>query len=181
MFDFDKIHSYLFPVDELEKLLAVVNSFLAHIKRASCLTARERILAAHPWVRRYFTIKQDKAMRVWRPPRDFLFLCSQYQWFRQVFAGSLLFFQVGRYYELFGDDALLARRLWRLKILPPRFKGIERAGVPLCMLRRFINRAVAAGLSVASVHETGYPLARLKERFPGELWTPMAGVMEVRL
>ena len=72
----------------------------------------------------------------------------------------------GPYFELYGKDAAWATETLGLTMLTPRFRDVRRVGIPARLLDTFVAKTVAAGRTVLTVAETGYPLYRLKERFP---------------
>ena len=160
------VTNFRFDPDILERLLATLNSYLAHLAKASSYNLLMGILAEHSWLFLYFRIADNKATRLWKPPRDFPRLAVQYNWFRQTWPEAMIFLQVGRYYELYGKDAMWANESLGLKILKPRFRGLPRVGIPARFVERYMKKAMAIGLPVLNVSETGYPLWRLKERFP---------------
>ncbi len=160
---------YHFPHDDLERLLAVLNSYLAHLAKASSHGLLMGLLEDHPWLFRYFKLAGDKVERAWMPPRDFPRLEDQYKWFRTTWPDAAIFFQVGPYFELYGRDAMWALQALHLSLQKPRFGGVARVGVPERLLQWHLERALAAGRPVLKVLETGYPLYRLKERLPSLL------------
>ena len=163
---------YRYDHDGLDNLLAVINSYLAHLKRASSLSLLMAIIEENPWLRNYFDIEDFKARRTWKPPRNFPRLSIQYGWFRWRFPDSIIFFRIGWYYELFGDDAMWAHQDAGLVLLKPRFDGLPRAGAPVSLVGRYMNKAIDAGFKFLKVAETGYKLFRIKERFPQEYFEP---------
>jgi len=152
--------------ERLEKLLAVLNSYLAHLEKASSVNVVREILEEHNWLFLYFRFDGFHARRTWKPPRDFSSLAAQYHWFRQTWPESVILFQVGCYVELFGRDAIWAQDRFGLTLLRPRFWNQHRVGVPASMTDRFAQRCANQGRDVLIVRETGYPLWTLRERFP---------------
>lgn len=163
---------YDYESARLEMLLATVNSYLAQFRRASSRSLLSRILARHRWIERYLSISDFKAARAWKPPRDFPCLRAQYYWFRRNWPEAVVFFQIGSYIELYGDDAGWAAGALGLHQIEPRFGKALRAGFPAGMAGRFVRLALEAGRPVLEVSETGYPLLRLRERHPRALWLP---------
>ena len=132
-----------------------------------------RLLAAlldeHPWLTAYFDIADCKAKRTWKPLSGFSRLADQHGWFRRGWPASVIFFQVGSYFELYGRDAVWASQTLGLKPQEPRFRRIPRVGVPARLVDQYADSVLAAGKTVLKVTETGYPLYRLKERLPAVL------------
>lgn len=83
-------------------------------------------------------------------------MLQQYLSYKQQHPESLLFFQVGDFYELFFEDAVTCARLLNLT-LTSRDKNdpdpVPMAGVPVASIESYVNRLVAQGLSVAIVSQ----------------------------
>jgi len=163
--------TYRFDYDALEKLLATLNSYLAHLAKASSHRLLAGLLDEHSWLSAYFDIDACKAARTWKPPRSFRRLADQWGWFRHTWPDAVILFQVGSYFELYGEDAAWAGETLGLKLLKPRFRKVLRAGMPARLVHEYTARALDASQPVLKVTETGYPLYRVKERFPERLWT----------
>lgn len=155
-----------FPPGDLEKLLATLNSYLAHMAKSSGRSLVSSILERHSWLDQYFEFTDRKARRNWKPPRDFQGIADQYGWFRNRWPEAVVFFQIGSHFELYGKDAALAELALGLRSIEPRFGNVRRVGVPLRLVSCKAETARNAGLGVLVVAETGYPLYRLKERLP---------------
>ena len=158
-----------FDHDVLERLLATLNSYLAHLAKADSHRLLARLLDEHPWLTQYFEIDDHKALRTWKPPRGFRRLVDQWSWFRHTWADAVLLFQVGGFFELYGKDATWAIQVLGLASQEPRFRRFPRAGVPARLAEQYAENVLAAGLPVVMVTETGYPLFRLKQRYPMRL------------
>jgi len=89
--DTSGITTYRFERDDLECLLAVLNSYLAHLAKASSYRLLSTILDGHSWIGRYFEIDDWQAKRAWKPPRDFNGLGDQYEWFRRNWPDAAIF------------------------------------------------------------------------------------------
>ena len=163
------ITTYRFDHDTLERLLATLNSYLAHLAKASSHRLLVALLDEHPWLAAYFDIGDYKAGRTWKPQTSFCRLADQYGWFRRSWPTAVIFFQVGCYFEMYGRDAAWASQALGLKRQEPRFRGIPRVGVPARLVDQYAHRALDALNPVLKVTETGYPLYRLKERHPSLL------------
>jgi len=166
-----------FDHDVLERLLATLNSYLAHLAKADSHRLLASLLDEHPWLAEYFEIESYRASRLWTSSRSFRRVGEQWGWFRRRWPRTAIFFQVGPYFELYGGDARWAIESLGLKPLKPRFRYVHRAGVPVRLLDAYIARTVAAGRPVLTVRETGYPLYRLKERLPAALVIPQSNAV----
>ena len=72
----------------------------------------------------------------------------QFTRFKAEQPGCVLFFRMGDFYEMFGDDAVEMSRVLGLT-LSERPKGVPLAGVPHHQLHNYLKRAVDAGYRVA--------------------------------
>ncbi|MCB0317105.1 MAG: hypothetical protein KDD56_00005, partial [Bdellovibrionales bacterium] len=84
----------------------------------------------------------------------------QYLEYKDKYPDTLLFFQVGDFYETFFNDAVIAAEVLNIT-LTSRDKNsdepIPMAGVPLAVIDTYIDRMVTAGHSVAIVSQVGVP------------------------
>ena len=168
------ISRYRFEKDALERLLATMNSYLAHMAKASSRRLVAAIVEEHRWLARFFRIEPGRVVRVWKPPRGFRGIGGQWRWFRRQWPDAVIFFQVGVYFELYGRDAAWGRETLELERQRPRFRGLARVGVPRRLVETYRAKALAAGRAVLTITETGYPLYSLRERLPASLVCPPA-------
>ncbi len=153
-------------------LVAVLNSYLGHFRRARCRRTVIRMARAFPWLARFAVLRPAGrgwvAADRWAPTRDFPDLWFQWSFFRRIATAadpdSLLFFQVGRYFEVYEEQTDLAARALGLRPIPPRPGFKRRCGFKRGHLAAYLRRAVGHGLTVVVVEETGRPLSRIKER-----------------
>lgn len=80
----------------------------------------------------------------------------QYRAFKDQQPGCLLFFRMGDFYELFGDDALAAGPALGLAVTT-RGNGIPIAGVPHHQRDRYLAKAMAAGYRVVVADQVQDP------------------------
>ncbi|WP_432797606.1 DNA mismatch repair protein MutS [Poriferisphaera sp. WC338] len=73
---------------------------------------------------------------------------QQFHRFKEKYPGTVLFFRMGDFYEMFYDDAKLAHRVLGVT-LTERSKGQPMAGVPYHAVEAYIARMVKAGHRVA--------------------------------
>lgn len=86
-------------------------------------------------------------------------MMDQFQAAKKDAAGALLFFRMGDFYELFGEDAEIASRELGIA-LTSRAKGAEAmpmAGVPVKSMEPYLMRLVRAGHKVAVCEQLGDP------------------------
>ncbi|MEM1185794.1 MAG: DNA mismatch repair protein MutS, partial [Planctomycetota bacterium] len=80
----------------------------------------------------------------------------QFKRFKEQHPGCVLFFRMGDFYELFGDDAVEMAGALGLT-LTERQNGVKLAGVPYHQKDRYLRRAIAAGYRVAIADQTQDP------------------------
>ncbi|TVQ62249.1 MAG: DNA mismatch repair protein MutS [Phycisphaerales bacterium] len=80
----------------------------------------------------------------------------QYFAFKARFPDALLFFRMGDFYELFGEDAKTASRVLGLT-LTKRQSDLAMAGAPYHQLETYLRRALAAGYRVAVADQVQDP------------------------
>ncbi|MHC4832939.1 MAG: MutS N-terminal domain-containing protein, partial [Planctomycetota bacterium] len=72
----------------------------------------------------------------------------QFRRFKEAHPGCLLFFRMGDFYELFGQDAIVAHRALDIT-LTERTSGVPMAGVPHHAAEQYLRRLVEQGFRVA--------------------------------
>jgi DNA mismatch repair protein MutS len=72
----------------------------------------------------------------------------QFRRFKEAHPGCLLFFRMGDFYELFGEDAVVAHRALDIT-LTERTRGVPMAGVPHHAAEQYLRRLVEQGFRVA--------------------------------
>jgi DNA mismatch repair protein MutS len=106
-------------------------------------------------------------------------LMAQYRDIKSRHAGSILFFRMGDFYEMFFDDAELGARVLGIT-LTARGDGVPLAGVPVKAAAEYLRQLVAAGHRVAICEQVEDPkLARgIVRREVVETVTPGALLQE---
>ena len=160
-------------------LVSSLNSYLGHFRHARTANTLAGVMADYPWVRWFVEFRMDrKGHRVaqdrFAPPRSFRCLRDQWSFFRFVLQGHellppgerpVLFVRIGRFYEMFEEDAAFGVGVLGLRDLEPRKGFRRRCGFRKDRLDVFVGKAVEVGRVVAVVEETGRPLGRVQQRF----------------
>jgi len=73
---------------------------------------------------------------------------KQFHRFKQQHPGTVLFFRMGDFYEMFYEDAELAHKVLGVT-LTQRTKGIPMAGVPYHSVEGYLRKMIQAGHRVA--------------------------------
>ena len=99
----------------------------------------------------------------------------QYQALRSQNPDAVLFFQLGDFYEMFHEDAVLVSRVLGIT-LTARHKGTENempmAGFPLRSSADYLERMIAAGYKVAIADQVEDPVTKQIERAITRVVTP---------
>jgi len=103
-------------------------------------------------------------------------MIRQYLEAKEQHPGSLLFFRMGDFYELFFDDAVRASQLLGITLTQrgqSDSEPVKMAGVPFHAVDDYLSRLVKMGESVAICEQTGDPAAKgLVEREVTRIVTP---------
>jgi len=94
-----------YPPAMLERLLAVLNSYLSHFAKADTGMLVKVLWHRYSWLSNYFLLEGNKVARRYLPPREFRLLSHQYNWFQKLCADGLLLFQIGSHFELLDGQA----------------------------------------------------------------------------
>ncbi len=158
---------YDFDPKVLDHLFAILSSYLGHFKHANSIKLVKAIWLRYSFLSRYFELDHvnKKIRRKYIIPGNLWTVKQQYRHFQKRFAGDIIFFQVGRYFEFYhGTDKELARQL---KLSPlKKNRRDARYGFPVRLLVCYLRRALNTGKSVIVVQEGNY-LTKIKKR---EIW-----------
>lgn len=120
--------------------------------------------------------------KAWKTP-----MFDQYWRIKEKISDALLFYRMGDFYELFGEDAVRAAPLLEVQ-LTARNKGAEEAvpmcGVPFHAWESYAEKILAAGLKIALCEQLSDPNAagsKLVERGVVRILTPGLPIQSDRL
>jgi len=100
---------------------------------------------------------------------------QQYQRIKQQYPHCLLFFRLGDFYELFGEDARIASAVLQIVLTAREFaKGqkVPMCGVPYHAVNTYLGKLLAAGYRVAICEQLSEPGKGLVERDVVRVVTP---------
>ncbi len=148
---------------QMVKLHSVLASYLGQFGHA----ATHRLICflfQRYWVlSRHFAMNGKILRRLDQPPR-FHNLTGQYRWFCRRYYKSLIFFQVGRYFEFYGRLGKFARNFFHLKPGVSRSRLGIRVGFPIDRLERYLRAALAVWPQVILIRQTGRVSGNVMER-----------------
>jgi hypothetical protein len=127
------------------------------------LKARFRYLFGHD---------DGKLKRIDQAPPKLRSLKRQYRFFLRRYPGSILFFQVGRFYEFYDKQAEAAMEVLGLKRVEARRGFRTRCGFPVTLQDRYRIKLVKLGFPVEVVREEEGWLSGIKKRNVAERWLP---------
>jgi hypothetical protein len=162
-----------FPIATVERFRATLASYLGHLKWANAWRLTEAIWRRQAVVRAVFMRSGGKLLPRYSTPAGRSRLREAYDWWLPggcgggeghcrpgpralefkagEGAGTLVFFQVGRFYEFYGDQALMASRVLQLACRTGLRGFRYGCGFHRRWLARFQERAMQAGCHVAVV------------------------------
>jgi hypothetical protein len=156
--------TFQYPRELCKKLLACINSYMAHFAKADGHRLMERIIHEFTFLQYYIRFIKNKAVQQNKPPGDFSTLHSQYQFFISAYPGEMIFFQTGRYCEMYDEQALSAQKIFGLRSITPRNGFFHRVGFQKTQCKIYLEKAQERGVDVAVVEQTGKPLLHVEER-----------------
>ncbi len=160
----DGIQVIRYNHERLDALFACLNSYLAHFKHANTFTLRQHLFDTYAWLKHYFKYRDGKLRRLYITPQYFWNLRTQYTYFTNRFYRSIIFFQVGCFYEFYGKQAVRAFKHLRLSMIRPKFGFTRRCGIGVRALDRYVKLALQSGHPVVVINQTGYALSHVTER-----------------
>jgi RNA-directed DNA polymerase len=168
--------TYRFDAADLDRLQAVLASYLGHFQRANAFNLWQTLWRQHAWLAVYFAW-DAAAHRVdprWRMPKALTNVRAQYAWVRGRFPGDALLFQVGAYYELYDRRDTPVARLLGLK---PLRENRRRAlfGLPVRLFGRTLARLTGQGRSVLVVRQGAQDWTGIRERAIAWRMVPATG------
>jgi len=155
----------VYDYDLLEKLRATLASYFGHFRWANTFRLKESLLKRYSFLKRFFKIEGWKIIPKYKIPVKIPTLKLQYRYFKTKFAGDVIFFKKGKYYEFFEDDRDITLTLGLKKMNRP-FDGNTTYGFPIWLEKSFSARIRRTGRSLTVITEGERYLTGIKERFP---------------
>lgn len=161
---------YNYNIAILEKLKATWASSMAHFKMANTYRLKKALGERFSWIYHLFYPDEGRLTIAERIPAGLRTLRGQYRFFLGKFPGSVLFFQVGRFFEFYDEQAenvIKVLGLSRTKITR-RFR--IRCGFPINLKERYLRKFMNLGLSVYHIQEEAGWLSAIKKRRVAKAW-----------
>jgi hypothetical protein len=168
--------TYRFEAADLDRLHAVLSSYLGHFKHANAHRLWQSLWAGHGWLAVYFDW-DAAAWRVtprWRMPPGLTNVRQQYAWVRGRFPDAVALFQVGAYYEFYDRRDAPIAGLLGLQPLGENPRGAL-FGVPGRLFGRTLARLIVGGRSVVVVRQGERDWTGIRERVVAWRMVPVVG------
>ena len=119
------VRCYCFDEAVLDRLAAVLSSYLGHFKMANTRNLWRSIWRQFNFLSQYFEFDETnwKLIRKYQTPKTFRRVRNQYRYFRWRFPDDVLFFQVGRFMECYDIGTLDWVRRWTDRVACRRPSG----------------------------------------------------------
>jgi RNA-directed DNA polymerase len=158
---------YLFDEEMLDRLHAILSSYLGHFKMANTYNLCKSIGEKHTFLDEYFDFDPNtkKLVRKYKHHKGFRRTYQQYMYYRSRFKGDIILFQVGRFFEFYHiRDKEVAQTLG-LSVLRKN-KRRARYGFPINLMNNYLQKLLIMKMSITLIFEKERYLSRIKERAP---------------
>ena len=149
----------------LEQLRSVLASYRGHMKWADTYSLRRAILKRYSFLKEYFSFDGGRITPLYKYCEIFPSVKSQYLYYMRLFRDSFIFFQVGCFYEFYGEIRDDVRNILGLRRLDQSKRGV-RYGFPLKLEGEYIRKMRNTGIQVIIIRETDRYIGKIKERLP---------------
>ena len=148
-------------VVELRQTLA---SYLGHFKHAQTGGLIRSLFKKNNWIENIFIYVDGTIQERFAPKNEFRTLRSQIRFFRNQLDGFLLFVRMGKYIELYDNDAETMHKIAWVR-LKKGFRGMKTAfGFPMSLKSTYLRKALEKGYSIAILEE-GKPGKWIRHRY----------------
>jgi len=161
------VRCYRYDESLLDALHAMLSSYLGHFKLANSWCFQQSLWREYGYIANYFEwdANFDKLVRKYKVPKGFGRVRQQYYWFRWRFAGDVLLFRVGRFYEFYHSSDRDVARTLGLKQMRANRRG-ARYGFPAIHRSRYLDQLVNAGVSVCVIEQAEALSSGVVSRIP---------------
>ena len=165
--------------DIVRDLRQTFASYLGHFSHANAYNLIGGLWENNTWLGDVFALDRRDGLRLepcYEPPEPPVCLKDQYLWAVKAFGGYCIFFQIGRFFEFFGRQAMMAGRVFGCAIGEDRRGLGKQCGFPVRMIKRFKERARHRRWPYVVIAENGYYAKGLKRRVVTEKLTFCGGM-----
>ncbi len=158
---------YMFDEEVLDRLAAVLSSYLGHFKMANSYNLCKSIWERHTFLDQYFDLdpKMKNLIRKYRYSKGFRRTYQQYLYYRSRFKGDIILFQVGRFFEFYHTRDKEVAHALGLALLRKN-KRRARYGFPINRMNSYLQRLFRMKMPITLIFEKERYLTGIKERAP---------------
>lgn len=137
------------------RLHQTLASYLGHFKHANTFKLVMSVFMNYPWLNEYFFHGNGKPVERYRHKRVFRTLKQQIFFFMIRLKDTLVLFQVGKFFEMYDNDALVAGKALGFRVAV-NIRGMKHsAGFPLKHKDRIVRKLIDHGYDIAVICQTG--------------------------
>lgn len=152
-------------------LRQVASSYLGHFKHANAYKLAMGLFEKYSCLNKAFLLDNgSKLVPLYEPPFVPCGMKGQYRWFLKKYGGNCIFFQVGKFFELYGYQADRYAGILDIKTVRET-RGMRGGGFPVRMLKSMKRRMLLAGEPYIVVAQQGYYPHGLRKRVITEMLT----------
>ncbi|KHE92585.1 DNA mismatch repair protein MutS [Candidatus Brocadiaceae bacterium S225] len=158
---------YLFDEEMLDRLHAILSSYLGHFKMANSYNLCKSIWEKHAFLDQYFDFDPEacRLTRKYKYPAGIRRTCQQYFYYRWRFTGDVILFQVGSFFEFYSEhDKKIACNIDLARIRKNR-RGVK-YGFPVHMINIYIQRLFRYNTFISVILEREQYPGGIKKRAP---------------
>lgn len=168
---------YRFDREAQQQHLAILNSYLGHLKHGRCHKAILNLWQANPFLELYFRFEHGKVIDRFKAlKRGQLTLRRQVNLVHRLFKSHVCLIQVGCYFEIFGEHAPAMAEQLGLNLLHGWRGWQDACGFNQRRLPQVVKKCIDNKISIAIICQTGRESSFAKERLPALVIEPQSGV-----
>lgn len=158
---------FYFDEQQLNKLHAMLSSYLGHFKLANAYKLWRKIWTRFGFLNQYFSYDDTnrKLLRKYLVPKQFRTVRQQYAYFRWLFPDDVLFFQVGKYFEFYCHLNGLLLKLMGLSLIEKSNRGV-RYGFPVWQQKEKMDVLIKSGFSIVIISQVEKYISKVHVRLP---------------
>ena len=143
--------------DLIKQLQQSLSSYLGHFSHANSYNLCKSLFRQHYWLEYFFIFDEKNTNIVDRLKCKNVFRTfrGQMEFFKSRFPNCISLFQVGRYYEIYNEQALWMHRWARLKMRENVRKTKNMVGFPRRWKDHFVQKIMSIGVGVIIIKEDG--------------------------
>jgi hypothetical protein len=148
---------YFSRPDLVKELKQTLSSYLGHFRHADSFNLVNSVFQKNDWLNKFLYLKNYRVFDKFKYKGNFRSLDLQFDFFRQRLEGFILFIKVGKYYELYNDDAFFAQKALGLKKINTKKNFENQSGFPVWRQKEIFNKIfmMKRNFAIIEQEETG--------------------------